>query len=280
MFLKAKKTAFAFLASVLVGCAGADVDAPVNSSELIDSDVEYAEAGSEIEVTPEAPREFQREAEADSGAIISNPDIPAIPEEVTVAPAAKEDEMVDFTVESYVAESYAADSDFDTAVRQAQISRGIDPERSASKPVPPKAEFKGRLNVSEEPKEETRQKRENSISFLSAVVYHSRNQADMSAKDVAAIREVARFAKANNATARIVGHASSRTRDMRESENKIVNFDLSIKRASNVRGALLKSGMKPSDVLISGVSDTENVAYENMPINEAVNRRTEIYIEY
>jgi outer membrane protein OmpA-like peptidoglycan-associated protein len=278
MFLKIKKTAVAFLAAVLVGCAGADVEAPVNSSDLVDSDVEYVEAGSEVEVTPDMAREFQREGEADAGAIISNPEIPAEAGEVTVVPAAGEDEMVNFTAESYVAD--VADVEFEAAVRQAQISRGIDPARAASKPAPQKAEFKSKLSIAEAPKEEAKDKRENSISFLSTVVYHSRNQADMSAKDAAAIREVARFAKANNATARIVGHASSRTRDMQERENKIVNFDLSIRRASNVRDALLKSGMKPSDVLISGVSDTENVAYENMPINEAVNRRTEIYIEY
>jgi outer membrane protein OmpA-like peptidoglycan-associated protein len=263
-------------AAALFACAGTDIEAPVSSSELVDSNVEYAVEGpAEEALSPE--REFVLEGAEDSGAITSNPSIPVEAEAMPVImpEPAKEDSFVDFTPEAYM-----TDVEFDEAVRAAQARRGIDPARAAApKPVSAAAKpgFKGRLNVAEAPKEEARPAE---ILFLSSVIYHSKGMADMSAKDMAAVREVARFAKSRDAKIRVVGHSSSRTRDMRELENKLVNLDLSIKRAGAVRDALASSGIKPADVMISGVSDTENVAYENMPINEAVNRRTEIYIEY
>ena len=67
---------------------------------------------------------------------------------------------------------------------------------------------------------------------------------------------------------------------MKEIQNKIANFDLSLLRAQKVADALVKAGIPREKIFISAVADTEKIVEENMPINEAINRRTEIYINY
>lgn len=219
---------------------------------------------------------------------VANVDIAKVaepePMDVIVPPPATDDETIDFVETKYIEEE-PTDAEFELAVLQAQQRRGI---RSSSqrigkkkvfvgekKPAPEKVAkpFDKKLNVSElEPSR--------NIEFLSTVIYHSNTKADISSRDLTALKNVASFAKQKNAIIRVVGNASSRSKDMKEIQNKIANFDLSLLRAQRVRDALIKFGVPEDMVFISAVSDTEKVAEENMPINEAVNRRTEIYIKY
>lgn len=206
------------------------------------------------------------------------------PMDVIVPPPATDDETIDFVETKYIEEE-PTDAEFELAVLQAQQRRGIRPSSQRiekkkvfvgeKKPVPEKVAkpFDKKLNVSElEPSR--------NIEFLSTVIYHSNTKADISSRDLTALKNVASFAKQKNAIIRVVGNASSRSKDMKEIQNKIANFDLSLLRAQRVRDALIKFGVPEDMVFISAVSDTEKVAEENMPINEAVNRRTEIYIKY
>ncbi len=206
------------------------------------------------------------------------------PMDVIVPPPATDDETIDFVETKYIEEE-PTDAEFELAVLQAQQRRGIRPSSQRiekkkvfvgeKKPAPEKVAkpFDKKLNVSElEPSR--------NIEFLSTVIYHSNTKADISSRDLTALKNVASFAKQKNAIIRVVGNASSRSKDMKEIQNKIANFDLSLLRAQRVRDALIKFGVPEDMVFISAVSDTEKVAEENMPINEAVNRRTEIYIKY
>lgn len=206
------------------------------------------------------------------------------PMDVIVPPPATDDETIDFVETKYIEEE-PTDAEFELAVLQAQQRRGIRPSSQRiekkkvfvgeKKPAPEKfaKPFDKKLNVSElEPSR--------NIEFLSTVIYHSNTKADISSRDLTALKNVASFAKQKNAIIRVVGNASSRSKDMKEIQNKIANFDLSLLRAQRVRDALIKFGVPEDMVFISAVSDTEKVAEENMPINEAVNRRTEIYIKY
>lgn len=206
------------------------------------------------------------------------------PMDVIVPPPATDDETIDFVETKYIEEE-PTDAEFELAVLQAQQRRGIRPSSQRiekkkvfvgeKKPAPEKVAkpFDKKLNVSElEPSR--------NIEFLSTVIYHSNTKADISSRDLTALKNVASFTKQKNAIIRVVGNASSRSKDMKEIQNKIANFDLSLLRAQRVRDALIKFGVPEDMVFISAVSDTEKVAEENMPINEAVNRRTEIYIKY
>lgn len=292
---------------------------PVSSDDLIDQNVVYKSetvkvevedkksaqktepvkpvepATSDVKVKEEAPAEpvvaddkKVDEKTESSSEPVANADMAKVaepePMDVIVPPPAIDDETIDFVETKYIEEE-PTDAEFELAVLQAQQRRGIRPSSQRiekkkvfvgeKKPAPEKVAkpFDKKLNVSElEPSR--------NIEFLSTVIYHSNTKADISSRDLTALKNVASFAKQKNAIIRVVGNASSRSKDMKEIQNKIANFDLSLLRAQRVRDALIKFGVPEDMVFISAVSDTEKVAEENMPINEAVNRRTEIYIKY
>jgi outer membrane protein OmpA-like peptidoglycan-associated protein len=118
------------------------------------------------------------------------------------------------------------------------------------------------------------------VSFLSTIVYHGNARADLSARDLSALKAVVAYARKKNADVVVVGHASSRTKNMAELDNKLQNFDLSARRARIVADRLVSLGLPRARVSVSAASDTNHVLKENMPLHEAVNRRTEIYIVY
>ena len=186
-----------------------------------------------------------------------------------------------------------AESDFDIAVREAETRQGGTAVQAPSRPsrLPPGKSrdrdatvtilpvagraVERKLNVEPLSGPATR-----SIEFLSTVVYHSNSLADMSARDIAALRSVASKVREKDGSVKIVGHASSRTRDMRDIDNKLKNFDLSMTRAKKVRDELVRLGVPANRIYLAGVSDTERILEEKMPAREAANRRTEIYIRY
>ncbi len=78
---------------------------------------------------------------------------------------------------------------------------------------------------------------------------------------------------------RIVGHASSRTRNMDPVRHKMVNYRISADRADMVMRELVRIGADKDNILIVAESDSSPLYYEIMPSGEAGNRRTEIYLE-
>ena len=273
MKLEMKKV-FYTLAIVLfsvVGCTSSDINSeiPVSSDELIDQNVVYKSETVKVDVEE-----------------ISSPSIDfaktekAEEMEVIVPPPAYDDATVDFTQLSYM--NQTIDDDFENAVRDAQERRGIK-VAPVVKPLPKIKEtsvattsskpFSKKLEIREvEP--------ERNITFLSTIIYHSNTKADISARDLKALKNVAKFVCEKDAIVRVVGNSSSRSKDMKEIQNKIANFDLSLLRAQKVADALVKEGVSREKIFINAVGDTEKIVEENMPINEAINRRTEIYINY
>ena len=95
------------------------------------------------------------------------------------------------------------------------------------------------------------------------------------------IRKIANIAKERNAKIKIVGHASKRTRDMPLAKHKLVNFNISDKRAQSVANIFIKKDDFPSYNLITeAVSDTKPLFKENMPAGTKANQRTEIFLIY
>ena len=75
------------------------------------------------------------------------------------------------------------------------------------------------------------------------------------------------------------GYASSRTRDMSLERHKLVNFDVSQRRAEAVAAELIRQGAQPQSVFVEARSDTLPVYSEAMPRAERNNRRAEIFLE-
>jgi len=86
--------------------------------------------------------------------------------------------------------------------------------------------------------------------------------------------------KEKGGTLRVVGHASSRTRDIDPLRHRLVNFRLSLARANSVARALIRRGIPAHEVQVQAMSDNAPVYYEFMPAGEAGNRRAEIYLDY
>ncbi len=118
------------------------------------------------------------------------------------------------------------------------------------------------------------------VSYRAASLHFKTGSARVGKRDHKKLREVAALQRKRNATLRIVGHASSRTRDLDPVTHQIVNFRISVDRAHAVARELMRLGVPPGKLNIGAKSDQERVFYEFMPAGETENQRTEIYIEY
>ena len=115
-------------------------------------------------------------------------------------------------------------------------------------------------------------------SKLIARIKFPNGSAGLSARALKEIARAARAVKEQGGYLRVVGHASSRTKDMPVAKHKIVNFDISLKRAQNVAKALIKRGIPATAILVEAKGDSEPLYFEAMPRGEAENRRVEIYL--
>jgi flagellar motor protein MotB len=166
--------------------------------------------------------------------------------------------------------------DFDEAVRLARKNRPeqAKPKKLNIKKSEESAELKFKDIKDIKPKEEPK------VSFLAAIIYHSNGRADLSQKDLKALKQVVKYHKEKKGIVKVIGHASSRTRDMQVIDHKLTNFEMSYKRAEKLAKKLKTLGIPQEKIYLGAVSDQEPVKYESMPIYEAMNRRTEIYIAY
>ena len=79
---------------------------------------------------------------------------------------------------------------------------------------------------------------------------------------------------------RIIGHASGRTGSSDPGREKLVNFNMSLKRATAVAQELIRRGADPAKVIIEARGDADLTYIETMPEGEAGNRRAEIFLEF
>lgn len=213
---------------------------PVSSDELIDSDVIYKSSTEPVEVEKLTDLENSKENNNLS------------PEQIIIPPEFKEDEIINSTKDNY--------------------NEQKDPElkNQSLESVTENTNMQF-INSDDENKDI-------SITYLSAIIYHSHAKSDLQGKEK--LEKIASIAKNKNAIIHVVGHSSSRTNDTSVINNKIRNFEMSLLRAETTRNYLVSLGVHPNKIFITAASDTEKIAEEDIPINEALNRRTEIYLSY
>jgi len=112
------------------------------------------------------------------------------------------------------------------------------------------------------------------------VVYFGSGSAELDEGDIAKLRQVASAYQERGGSIRVVGYASSFTRDMDPMHHQMVNFNISLRRADAVARELIKLGVKPANVFVSARSDSDPIYFESMPAGQAGNQRAEIYIDY
>ena len=92
------------------------------------------------------------------------------------------------------------------------------------------------------------------------------------------LKRVVAGQRGSGAFIRVVGHASSRTRDLPLAEHMLVNFQISVERADAVARELIRLGAPAASVFTEARSDAEPLYYEIMPAGEEENRRAEIFL--
>ena len=112
------------------------------------------------------------------------------------------------------------------------------------------------------------------------VVRFAVGSAALSAKARAVLRGAAQTHRERGGTVRVVGHASSRTRDLPVERHKLVNFEVSLARADAVAKELIRLGVPSEAVFVSANSDNDPVFFEWMPSGEAGNRRAEVFLDF
>ncbi|MCR9254976.1 MAG: OmpA family protein [Alphaproteobacteria bacterium] len=118
------------------------------------------------------------------------------------------------------------------------------------------------------------------VSLHAATVYFGHSSANLSNEDRRVIEGVRRLQAETGGVLRVVGHASSRTRNLAPDRQQVANLRVSQKRADAVANALIRAGVPANRVLVSSQGDNQPVFYESMPVGEAGNRRAEIYLDY
>lgn len=117
-------------------------------------------------------------------------------------------------------------------------------------------------------------------TFQVATIQFENGSSGLSQADIDILREVVSVHRQQGGIVRVVGHASSRTRDMAPDDHVRVNQKMSVQRSNAVAQALLQLGMQGELLFVGGVADQQPLYREVMPIAEAANRRTEIFIDY
>lgn len=111
-----------------------------------------------------------------------------------------------------------------------------------------------------------------------ATILFSNGSYTLTGRDRQILSEIVRLQRQRGGKVRVVGHASSRTRNMDPVRHKMVNYKVSVDRAEIIGKQLMRLGMASADVFIDARSDTAPLYFESMPSGEAGNRRAEIYL--
>ncbi len=119
-----------------------------------------------------------------------------------------------------------------------------------------------------------------SVTYRLETFYFSNGSSFLDKDYQSRIKEIVRIAKQNNAKIRILGHASSRTRNTDIATHKLTNFKVSQGRAEAVAKALRKAGLPANKITTEALSDNAPAYLEVMPEGERLNRRAEVYISY
>lgn len=118
------------------------------------------------------------------------------------------------------------------------------------------------------------------ISFQAASIPFSTGSTALNSADRATLKQVVKLHQKFGGNVRVIGHSSQRTRDMDSNSHRLVNFQISLDRATAVSMELTRLGVPAAAVRVDARSDNEPLSYEYMPAGEAENRRADIYIEF
>ncbi len=118
------------------------------------------------------------------------------------------------------------------------------------------------------------------IQKFATVIYYADGSAELSDADRKELKQVANKANQNNADLLILGHASTKTRPVGVLERKMINLNISNRRALTVVRQLSFDGVPLSRMRYQALADSRLAKPETDTHMEALNRRVEIFYVY
>lgn len=115
---------------------------------------------------------------------------------------------------------------------------------------------------------------------LVAVVYFPHDSDQVGKSDRQALEEVVALYKERGGRLRLVGHSSGQAGTDDEVAQRMVNLDLSLKRANAVATTLVDLGAEKDKLLIEAKADSEPASDDANVGGEGNNRRVEIFLEH
>jgi len=115
---------------------------------------------------------------------------------------------------------------------------------------------------------------------LVAVVYFEQDSDQVGTGDRAALEEVVALYKERGGRLRLVGHASAEASTEDEIAQRMVNLDLSLKRANAVATTLLDLGAEKANLMIEAKADSEPAEGDVIIGGDSDDRRVEVFLEH
>ena len=114
---------------------------------------------------------------------------------------------------------------------------------------------------------------------LATTISFANGSSKLSSATSSQLKKVAVLQRQYGGVVKVVGYASSRTRDMDPVKHMVANLNISLSRAQSVAKELAKYGVPANMIQIEGAGDNNPVVGdEDMPSLEAANRRVEVYL--
>ncbi len=255
-----------------------EADAAATATQSAASAASSTEAPSESAPANEVTEETETEVTVES-VEESNPDTSANEEPVTaqaepapVAEASKENEKeVEKVDQAQVAASEAPAVETPPATQ-------VQPEPGAKTVVTTTAEETEVAAIAEDTVREVPSYRELANQPPLEIIFFEQGSNRINLEDSQKLTRIAQSQLAEGGKLKIVGHASSRTRELSASEYMIANLKASQQRAAAVAEALMKLGVSGDDLVLESVSDSFPLSRGGRPSDEARNRRAEIFL--
>ncbi|PIW28370.1 MAG: hypothetical protein COW30_07780 [Rhodospirillales bacterium CG15_BIG_FIL_POST_REV_8_21_14_020_66_15] len=111
-----------------------------------------------------------------------------------------------------------------------------------------------------------------------ATIVFPNGSSKLSTRDRQILAQVVALQKEQGGTLHVVGHSSSRTRNLSPEKHRLVNYKMSAQRAKMVANELIRRGANRGSVVTAALSDSQPLYQEIMPNGEAGNRRAEIFL--
>jgi outer membrane protein OmpA-like peptidoglycan-associated protein len=112
---------------------------------------------------------------------------------------------------------------------------------------------------------------------LAAIIRFGNGSSSLGADERHIVAQLAAIHAQTGGPIRLVGHASKSGGNLQSADAALVNFKISLDRATAVANELIRNGVPRSDILVEAAAASDSMAADAGIQNEAVDRRVEVF---